>query len=644
MRWRLKASLGPLLTTTRDAARFIAILRRFRKHLRPQVKPMLLAVLGSLGFTLVTLLEPWPLQVIFDGVLLGDEVKFFGVNLMGLVGNNALTLLAAASIAVLVLAILRGQLYYVQNVLAAVAGLDVVMAIRRELFHHLQMLSMKFHHRARSGDLLMRLTGDIVMLREMVVAALITLLTQGLVILGILIIMAHLNVRLTLVAALVAPALFIILASFRLRLVAAAGKQRRAEGRLASAAHEVLASMQLVQAYTAERFEDDRFKKMNRRSLRSGARVTRIEAQLNRAVQIALAAGICGILWMGTQDVLAGRLSPGELLVFLAYLRGLFRPLRQASKLTQRMAKAAACGDRVVEVLDQIPEIRDPDNPIRLREVQGRISFRDVTFAYTNHQPALRNFSLEVAPGEMVALVGPTGAGKTTVLALIARFFDPQSGEILLDGVPVRAVRLKSLRRQISLLLQETVIMGATIRENIAYGAIGRKPANKVKSGAIARAARKAHAQEFITALPDGYETKVGERGATLSGGQRQRIAIARAILRKAPVLLLDEPTTGLDPVSGDAVLKALEALTKNRTTLVVAHNLATILRANRIVFLKDGRSISQGTHAELLAGCPDYAAFFHTEWGALHRGMPPSALQPGIGTYRAITAPGSDA
>lgn len=644
MRWRLKASLGPLVTTTRDAMRFVAILRRFREHLRPQMRPMILAVLASLGFTLVMLLEPWPLQIVFDGVLLGRDVHFLGIDMLALAHHDVFVLLAGASLAVLLLAVLRGQLYYVQNVLAAIAGLDVVMAIRRQLFHHLQMLSMNFHHRARSGDLLMRLTGDIVMLREMVVAALITLLTQGLVILGILVIMARLNLRLTLVAALVAPLLFVILASFRLRLIAAAGRQRKHEGRLASAAHEVLASMHLVQAYTAERHEDERFKKMNRRSASSGARVTRIEAQLNRAVQIALAAGICGTLWMGTHDVLAERLSPGELLVFLSYLRGLFRPLRQASKLTQRMAKAAACGDRVVEVLDLVPDIRDPENPIVLRDVKGHVALRDVTFAYRDHQPALRNVTLEVAPGEMVALVGPTGAGKTTVLSLLARFFDPQSGEVLLDGVPVQMVRLKSLRRQISLLPQETVIMGATIRENIAYGAIGRKATHKIEQRAIERAARKARALEFITAMPAGFDSVVGERGATLSGGQRQRIAIARAILRKAPVLLLDEPTTGLDPVSGKAVLKALETLTKNRTTIVVAHNLATILRADRIAFLKNGRLLAQGTHAALFSECPDYAAFFMAEWGAVRRGGRPEQLKPENVVRKGIIDPRSPA
>ncbi|MCK4414616.1 MAG: ABC transporter ATP-binding protein [Candidatus Eisenbacteria sp.] len=614
---RVSAGLGPVVATWKEALRFVAILRRFRPFLRPHVRPMALAGAASLGFTLVTLLEPWPLQVIFDGVLLDRPVNLLGLDLKALAGGDLFVLLAGASLAVLILAALRGQLYYAQNVLAAISGLDVVLAIRRQLFHHLQMLSLAFHRRSHSGDLLMRLTGDIVMLREMVVAALITLLSQGLVIVGILAIMASLNLRLTLVAALVVPLLFLILSIFRIRLNAAARRQRRREGRLASTAHEVLGSIHLVQAYTAEKHEDGRFKKMNQRSLRAGARLTRIEAQLNRAVQIAIAAGVCLILWLGTRDVLADRLTPGQLLVFLAYVRGLYRPLRQASKLTQRMAKASACGDRVIEVLDEIPEVADSPDPVILRDVEGRVTLRGVSFGYRDSQPVLRDIDLELTRGEMVALVGPTGSGKTTILSLIIRFFDPQEGAILIDGIPINTVSLKSLRRQISFLPQESVVMGVTIRENIAYGAIGRH-GKEPSAEKIAKAARRARAHDFIMQLPDGYETVVGERGGTLSGGQRQRIGIARAMLRKAPILLLDEPTTGLDPVSGTAVLEALDRLVRDRTTLVVAHHLTTVMRADRIVFIEDGRIVEEGSNEELLARGGRYARFFEAEWGAL--------------------------
>ncbi|MGD8396936.1 MAG: ABC transporter ATP-binding protein [Candidatus Eiseniibacteriota bacterium] len=621
---RLMPILEPLTATWRDAARFVFLLRRFRTYLRPQLGPLGIAIAASLGYMLATLAEPWPLQVVFDGVLLGRPVELLGFDLTRLAGERATLVLAAAAAAVLLLAALRGQLYYTQNVRSALAGQDVVMAVRRELFHHLQTLSLSFHHRAQSGDLLMRLTGDIVMLREMMIAALVTLLSEGLVVIGILIIMATLNVRLTLVACLVVPVLFIVLSVFRLRLTAAAGQQRKREGRLASRAHQILGAIQVVQAFTAEKHEDEQFKEMNKRSLRSGVKLKRLEAQLNRSVQLSIAAGICLILWLGSQDVLAGHLSPGELLVFLAYVRGLYRPLRQMSKLTQRMAKASACADRVLEVLDREPDVEDPADPVVLRRTRGRITFRGVDFAYRGGRPVLTDIDLDIAPHTMVALVGPTGAGKTTLLSLIPRFHDPIRGEVQIDGVPLRSIRLKSLRRQISFLPQDATVMGISIAENIAYGAIGRRgpPADREE---IERAARAAHAHRFILRQPRGYDTIVGERGVTLSGGQRQRIAIARALLRDAPVLLLDEPVTGLDPLAGQAVLEALDALTRERTTVVIAHHLTTILRADRIVFLERGRIVETGTHAELLARGGAYAAFFESEWGTLssHAGKP---------------------
>jgi len=434
------------------------------------------------------------------------------------------------------------------------------------------------------------------------------------------------DAALTLVSVGLAPLLFLALLAFRVRLVEAAHNTRKREGVLASTAQEVLQGIQVVQANTAEGHENQRFKDMNRKSLRASLKSARLEAQLNRVVLILIAMGLGGVLWLGTDRVLTGRLSPGQLLVFLAYLQAFYKPLRSASKTTERMAKATACGTRVLEVLESVPEIQDSPHAVVLKRVEGRVTLRGVGMAYGDGPPVLRDVTLDIAPGEKVALVGPTGVGKSTLLALVPRFYDPTDGEVLLDGVPVRSIRLEFLRRQISFLTQDTIILGDPVRDIIAYGAVDRAGPPPAPEE-IELAARAAHAHEFILELPQGYDTVVGERGATLSGGQRQRIAIARALLRRAPVLLLDEPMTGLDPISERDVLDAIENLTAGRTTIMVAHHMNTVLHANRIVFLRGGRFVEEGTHEGLLARGGSYAEFYFTQWG---RAAADSSVMPG--------------
>jgi len=607
---------GPLrwlTTSTRDTRRYLAAVARLRPYLKPHWPALFLASLAAVGYAIVTLLEPWPIQFLFDGVLLGRKVHFLGHTLKNVHGDP-IALLIGSVAAILVLAALRGQLYYTQNVLTATAGQDVVMSLRRELFRHLQSLSLRYHRRERLGDILMRLTGDIVMLREMVVSALLSTVSHTLVVIGVLCVMLSINWRLTLIAAAIAPVLFLVLSVFRARLIEAAALQRKREGQLVSSAHEVLQAVHVVQANTAEEHEENRFRDMNRRSLRAGIRSTRIEARLHRAVQVTIAAGVGATLGLGALDVLAGRLSPGQLLVFAAYVRGLYGPLRQISKVVQRTAKASACADRVLEVLEEKPEIQSAPDAPALEDVRGAITLDHVTFGYVSGEPVLRDVHLEIEPRTTVALVGPTGSGKTTFLNLIPRFYDPLSGEVRIDGREVRAVDVKSLRRHISYLTQEVVVMGLTVRENIAYGAIGRSGCAPTEEE-ILSASRGAYAHEFILKLPDGYDSVLGDRGATLSGGQRQRIAIARAFIRDAEILLFDEPMTGLDPLAEQAVQRAFANLSRGRTTIVVAHHLSTILHADRILFLQNGRIVEQGSHEQLLERSGAYAEFYRTQW-----------------------------
>ena len=609
----LAGPLNSFRNSTRDTRRFLAAVVRLRPYLKPHLPALFFASMAAVGYAIVTLLEPWPIQFLFDGVLLGRKVHFLGHTLKNVHGDP-IALLVGSVAAILVLAALRGQLYYTQNVLTATAGQDVVMSLRRELFRHLQSLSLRYHRRERLGDILMRLTGDIVMLREMVVSALLSTLSHTLVVVGVLCVMLTINWRLTLIAAAIAPVLFIVLSVFRVRLLEAAALQRKREGQLVSSAHEVLQAVHVVQANTAEEHEENRFRDMNRRSLRAGIRSTRIEARLHRAVQVTIAAGVGATLGLGALDVLAGKLSPGQLLVFAAYVRGLYGPLRQVSKVVQRTAKASACADRVLEVLEEKPEIQSVPGAKQLEEVRGAIALDHVTFGYVPGKPVLQDVHLDIAPCTTVALVGPTGSGKTTFLNLIPRFYDPLSGEVRIDGMELRVLDVKSIRRHISYLTQEVVVMGITVRENIAYGAVGNNGSAPAEEE-ILNAARAAHAHEFILRLPAGYDTVLGDRGATLSGGQRQRIAIARAFIRDARILLFDEPMTGLDPLAEQAVQRAFANLRRGRTTIVVAHHLSTILHADRILFLKSGRIVEQGSHEELLERSGPYAEFYRTQW-----------------------------
>ena len=617
MNWRF-AGFESLVRGYRESREFGRVILRLRPYLKPHYSRLGLALASTIGFTIVTLLEPWPLKILFDSVLLNKKLHLNvpGLDLHKLSHLPPHTILVGSVAAVLILALLRGQFYYLQSVLAATAGQDVVMSMRRELFAQFQRLSLSFHKRAHAGDLLMRLTGDILLLREMVVNAIINIMSHTLVVVGMVIVMLHMDASLTLISMALAPVLFVVLLSFRMRLVEAAHRQRKREGVLASTAHEVLQGIQFVQANTAEHHENQRFKAMNSRSLRASLKSARLEAQLNRVVLILIAVGLGSVLWFGTERVLAGRLTPGQLLVFLAYVQAFYKPLRTLSKMTERMAKATACGARVLEVLEKVPEIRDVPHALVPHRVKGHITLRGVGVSYGDGPPVLRDVTLDIAPGEKVALVGPTGAGKSTLLALVPRFYDPNEGEVLLDGVPVRSIQLQFLRSQISFLTQDTTILGDPVRDNIAYGALGHL-GPPPSAAEIEMAARAARAHEFIQDLPQGYDTVVGERGATLSGGQRQRIAIARALLRQAPVLLLDEPMTGLDPIAERDVLEAIENLSAGKTTITVAHHMNTVHRADRIVFLRAGRIEEEGTHERLLARGGAYAEFYFTEWGA---------------------------
>jgi subfamily B ATP-binding cassette protein MsbA len=426
---------------------------------------------------------------------------------------------------------------------------------------------------------------------------------------GMICVMLYLNWKFTLIALSVAPVLFLVVYSFTRRIKKASSAVRSQEGEVVSVLQEVLSSIRVVQAFTRESYEQRRFEQESMESVEVALRARSLKAQLTPMVQIITALGTCLVVWYGTRLVLGGQLTSGALLVFFLYLGKMYKPMRELSKMTDAVSKASVGFDRVREVLETEAEGRNLRGARRAPPFKGQIEFENVCLGYEEDCLILKGLSLKIEPGQVAALVGPTGAGKTTIISLIPRFYDPSQGSVKIDGFDVRSFKIKSLRRQISFVLQESLLFRATIAENIAYG----KP--EATREEIIQAAQMANAHEFIEKMAQGYETMVGERGVTLSGGQRQRIAIARAIIRNAPILILDEPSSGLDAASEELVFDALNRLMEGKTSIVIAHRLATIMRADVIFVIKEGRVMESGTHQELLARGGLYAELYEIQF-----------------------------
>jgi ATP-binding cassette subfamily B protein len=372
-------------------------------------------------------------------------------------------------------------------------------------------------------------------------------------------------------------------------------EQRKRDGALAAATAEVIGAIKYVQALSLGPLQEKAFARQNRKSLNRGAQAQRLSAGLERKVDFLLAVAQALVLWRGVHLVITGAITPGTLILFITYLKFMFRPMRQVAKYLTRIARATASGERILEVLNTPPQIRDRPDAVDAGPIKGRIRFERVSFGYNQRQPVLSDIDLTIAPGERVALVGPSGGGKSTLLALLLRLYDTDSGRVLVDGLDVRDYRIDSLRRQFSMVLQDSMLFAVSIRDNIAYGDLQADPE------AVEEAARLANAHDFILELPDGYDTVIGERGATLSGGQLQRIAIARAVIRKAPVMLLDEPTRGLDNINRVEVVSALERCSAGKTTLLVSHDLLASRSFDRILVIRDHRIEESGSHEELM-------------------------------------------
>jgi ATP-binding cassette, subfamily B, bacterial len=580
--------------------------------LKPYTKALTFGLLAVIGEGITNLLGPWPLKIVIDNVLKSRPLPaWLGRLIPAVAGADRLTILKFAAAAALAIAAAEGLCSYIEKYLTTTVGQWVTHDLRLRLYSHIQRLSLGYHDHKQTGDLVSRVTSDIAAIQSFITSGLLGVLINSLTLVGMVAVMFYLNWRFTLIALSVAPPLFAVVYTYTRRIKQASREVRKKEGEIVSVIQEVLSSIRVVKAYAREEYEQSRLEEESLGSVEIALRARGLKARLAPIVEILVAVGTSVVLWFGGRMALAGSLSAGSLVVFILYLNKMYKPMQQLSKMTDAWSNAAVGLERIREVLETDGEVQDLPGARRAPRFHGRIEFDHVNFSYQPNVPVLHDVSFLVDAGQMVALVGPTGAGKTTIASLIPRFYDPSSGSVRIDGVNIRRYRLQSLRRQISLVLQETVLFRAPVWSNIAYGKPGASRAD------ILRAAELANAHEFIEKMPEGYDTLVGERGATLSGGQRQRIAIARAIIRASPILILDEPTTGLDSASEKLVFEALDRLMAGRTSIVIAHRLSTIRRANVIFVVNEGAIVESGTHDDLMKAGGLYAELYALQFGA---------------------------
>jgi len=488
----------------------------------------------------------------------------------------------------------KGSGRYVQEYFIKTAGQLVVQDIRKELYHHSLSLSMGYYSRSSTGNVMSRILNDVGALQRSAADVLVDGTRESLTLIGLTTVAFLTDWKLALVAFLVLPAAVVPASFLGRRIKVNTRRSQAAMGELTRVLQESLSGIKVIKAFGTEKQEERRFIDENVRFYHFLRKVLKYDSAAAPVVEILASLGIGAVLWYGLHRVLSGAMTQGDLTSFLAAVMMMYTPLKRLTRVSNTIQRSMGAAERVFELMDEIPDITDSPTALEMPRAAGQIIFDRVNFAYGD-EPVLRDFSLRINPGEVVALVGPSGGGKSTVIGLINRFYDPQQGRVLLDGQDIRSLTQDSLKRNIALVDQETFLFNDSIRNNIRYG----RPA--ADEGAVAEAARQAFADEFIRTMPGEYENIIGDRGLRLSGGQRQRLCIARAILRDAPILLLDEATSALDTESEAMVQKALANLMQNRTTIVVAHRLSTVMHADKIVVLEEGQIREVGRHAELL-------------------------------------------
>ncbi|NJC22586.1 ATP-binding cassette subfamily B protein [Arthrobacter pigmenti] len=584
----------------------VSPLRRTLGILTPHLNGQKLLMAGGVVVLLFEVafrvLEPWPVKFVVDAV-----TRSLGADFAGTGPVATPMLLLACGAALVFFTGMRAVCNFFATLAFALVGSRVATKLRGKVFDHVQSLSTRYHSANRSGDTVQRLVGDVGRLQEVAVTAGMPLLANCITLVAMAGVMFWLDPLLALVV-IVACAGFVLLSRISTgKITIAARKTRKGEGSLANTAQESLGAIRVVQTYGLERTLADRFGSSNQKTLKEGVKSRRLAAALERRTDVIVGVATAVVLAGGGWRVVQGAMTPGDLVLFLMYLKTAMKPLRDLAKYTGRIARATASGERVAELLEEKVDITDSPTAMPLGKVWGELEFRNVSASYGDGPPVLSGLNLSLQEGRNTAIVGPSGSGKSTLVSLLVRMMDPLDGSVRLDGIDVKDITLSSLRANVSLVLQDAVLFTGTLRENIRFGRLDASDED------IEKAARLAQAHGFISAFPDGYETVVGERGGTLSGGQRQRIAIARALLRDAPVVILDEVTTGLDHDARSEVLEALSTLTAGRTTVTITHEASVALKSDRLVWLQDGRVLLDGTPDELM-GYPLFARWIEQQ------------------------------
>lgn len=591
-----------------DIASLRRIIGHFGSHLRPYRVKLVLSMLALLGVSAMTILRPWPLKLIID-YLLNPDRQIANMSFLSPISSwDPVSVALFAAVAVLTIAAISGFLGYSQELLSKTVGHGVIGSIRLQLFSHIQRLPQSYHDYRETGELITSLTGDISLLQDLLVETFVKLAGQLIIILGMLVIMFFIDWQLALLILAVMPLFIFASFGFSRRIKSAASRQRENFGKMVTSMEETLAGISQVKIFTHEKQRDKLISKSVNRDFKAGLKTTRLAANYARIVELIAALGTGLVLFVGARKALNGAISPGDLIIFLSYLRGVYRPIRSISKLSGRIAKAIVRGEKVMEILEIEPEVKDREDAVSARNVVGHIRFDKVDFSYTNKDFVLRELCCTIPPNKTTVLIGPTGAGKSTIAKLLLRLYEPSGGTIYIDGKNISDYRIPSLRKRIGSLTQDVFLFRTSLKENIAFGK------RRATLQEIENAARLVGADEFIRKFQDGYDTEIGEGGLTLSGGQRQRISFARAALRNSPIMIFDEPATGLDIHAEKEAKEALRALQPERTLLIITHRLNFLELADWAIFIRDGKLVEEGNPLELLDNKKEFYEFVSHE------------------------------